>query len=513
MHFEPQSNGLRPSLVATNSLGGQPLRTVKHFARTNPSNRDDVTTIVPQSDDAEIAQAITGAQNLARAIPHGPAARELGWLFELAKLLETHAVEFAEFGARELGQARRELIADMMGTSEALRWLYAACTVDCQPFFESSDCTERYAIRQAVGVVVISETGALDPASEMLTRVVTALAFGNVVLAKPQAECAGTWSLLCDLLGVAGGPSERLFIVHGDSASNHSLREQIRKLSGDDIVECPAPPLRLDYSCPAIVLADADLGRCVRATVATALRGCGQTHDACHHVIVDRRVNTAFREELARRVVAIKPADPSSEDTLMGPMLSDPLLHAWSDFRALGVSEGAELLVDGERIRSPGESSLQSLGSSALFVSARIFARVTTDMQLVASVGRGPTILLMEASGPDEAFAVAESLGKLRHVSLFSRDARMLNQFRHHRRSRVVTLNPGSDLALWAKLRAHAAVLEVKSRTSEWSVVDASLGGTATEVRKEPAAEAPETRSLWPQLRDNKASRSSIAKA
>lgn len=507
IQLQPQAEDLSPSLVAENSLGGRPQATPEHLARRNPTDRRDISTIVPRSSAAEVAEALSTAEELGASSSQIPLGSQLRWLLELALLLEQHAEELADFGAREIGQSRLDLVAEIIGAAQSCRWLHGAGTCGTQLPFEAQAGHRRYGELVPVPVVVVNPASALDPATSLLTRVTGALARGGAVVLRPPPECAGMTRLFIDLLKQTRAPVERLVVVNGDLETEEILVRRcldggLRILGRSVAPASGFLPLR---PSPAVVLADANVSLAVPAIAEACLRGAGQTEDACHHAIVDGRVAAVVREELARRFVSQEMGDPRAPATTLGPLLSEPVLHAWNELRAVGLNDGAELIVDGPRLGVALADS-EARRNLPLHARPRLFANVTPHMALVRAVGRGPTLLLLEADGLADAQRITRSLGPLNHLYLFSRSAQVLADFGASSRASAVLLNPVPNRVAAACRRAQLTTLEAWSQSAEWRVVDSNPGGHASidteEVPEVPCTE-PEGagRTLrWPSL-------------
>lgn len=501
MRFESQADGMPPSVVAENSLGGRPQPVKDYLARRSPADRRDVSTVVPRSGPDEVHDAVRAVEQSAEESVWMSAARDSGWLLRMATLLEQHQGELAGFGARELGQPYKELVADVLGARSALRWLYATSTLDTRLCLDDSQELELFARQRDSAAAVINCACAVDPASSALTRVAAALARGCATLLRPQPESAGITTLLLELLRQAGAPLHKLCVVHGGQETESLLLEGVRTrgwvLLGQGTSVASHVPGR---ASPAIVLADADLRLAIPAIVMMATRASGQSDDACHHVIADRRIVGHVRDELTRRLAKTIPSNPMSPETEMGPMLSEPMLHAWNELRSLGIGEGAELLVDGVRFDAPVADRVSSQGSVALNATPRLFARVTRAMQLCSSPTRGPTLLILEADGIGEALELTGSLGSLENLSLFSRDARVFSAFRGHRQAAAILSNPSTSLVLAANRRAQMAALDAWERCGHWQLVVHDSGDHASDAEALKHGTEDEKTLAWPAL-------------
>src|SRR5690606_38708914 len=109
----------------------------------------------------------------------------------------------------------------------------------------------------------------------------------------------------------------------------------------------------------------------------------GQRCTSAGNIIVDKRVMPTVKGELVRRARELVIGDPLDETVDYGPLINERFLETWSRQRATGLEDGAELLLDGERITSGREPpSFRGDSEHGLYVTPRIFDRVTMNMRI-----------------------------------------------------------------------------------------------------------------------------------
>jgi acyl-CoA reductase-like NAD-dependent aldehyde dehydrogenase len=189
------------------------------------------------------------------------------------------------------------------------------------------------------------------------------------------------------------------------------------------------------------VLADADLMIAVKATVHAAFSRGGQAPTCCRNVLVDRRVASVFVEQLARAVRALRVGSPLREDVDLGAFASEELMGQFVAQRAMGIEDGAELVVDGRRLAGALPSS-DSLRSASLLVTPRLFAGVHVAMRIASRPCLGPTVNVIDVEGPVEAFDKALAIPPGRCCTLFTRDARAMLTLQRRAPTATVRVNP-----------------------------------------------------------------------
>jgi succinate-semialdehyde dehydrogenase/glutarate-semialdehyde dehydrogenase len=107
--------------------------------------------------------------------------------------------------------------------------------------------------------------------------------------------------------------------------------------------------LELGGCAPMLVLADADLERAVRATVASRFRNAGQTCISVNRVLVESAVLEPFLERLVARVEALRVGPGEAADSEIGPLIDDAAVARIADWVARARASGARLRTGGER--------------------------------------------------------------------------------------------------------------------------------------------------------------------
>jgi len=145
--------------------------------------------------------------------------------------------------------------------------------------------------------------------------------------------------------------------------------------------------LELGGSDPFIVLNDADLDLAVQAAVAGRYQNTGQVCAAAKRFIVEAGVANAFTEKFVAAAAALKQGAPENEDTYLGPMARFDLRDELHQQVLASLSEGATLLLGGEKIAGAGN-----------YYPATVLGNVTPEM----------TAFRQELFGPVAAISVAE---------------------------------------------------------------------------------------------------------
>src|SRR5207248_7992924 len=195
-----------------------------------------------------------------------------------------------------------------------------------------------------------------------------ALAAGNTVVLKPSGWTPLTALKLAELaagifppgvLNVITGDGEPVGagVVRHPGVGMVSLTGDVA--TGKEVAKAASTSLKrvhleLGGKAPVIVFDDADLVKVVEWIRVGGYFNAGQDCTAATRVIAGPHIHEKLLGELVPAVSSLKVGDPMSEDTEMGPLVSEEHLTRVSGFVDRARKEGAEVLTGGARIKKPG---------------------------------------------------------------------------------------------------------------------------------------------------------------
>lgn len=112
--------------------------------------------------------------------------------------------------------------------------------------------------------------------------------------------------------------------------------------------------LELGGSDPFIVLADANIEEAIRAAVIGRFQNTGQVCAAAKRFIVEETIAEAFTAGVVQATRALTMGDPTDPSTYIGPMARYDLRDELDAQVQRTLSEGATLLLGGQKIDGPG---------------------------------------------------------------------------------------------------------------------------------------------------------------
>jgi aldehyde dehydrogenase (NAD+) len=379
---------------------------VHHYAATGEPQAD-VGLAGPGDVDDAIAAARAAQPEWAARAPLERAAV----LFRLAELLEADAAEAAELAALDNGTPV-SVIDPGRYTAAWVRHYAGWCDkIDGDVVPGSAGLS--YVQLEPYGVVA-----ALPPWNGSMMgmgqKCGPALAAGNAVVAKPPELAPFGMLRFAEHALEAGLPPGVLNVVVGDAVAGSALvgHRGVGKISftggcttARALMAAAAAnltPLALELGGKSanIVFPDADLDTAatMAATFGTALlsgQGCAlptrtYVHDDVYDVVV---------EKILAVLASLRVGDPLDPSTFIGPVVSEAAMHRILSVIERATSDGAQLLVGGERLR--GDLA------SGWFVAPTVFGEVAQDSDLARNEVFGPVQAVLRFSSEEEVVAAA----------------------------------------------------------------------------------------------------------
>ncbi len=416
----------------------------------NPSDGSQIAA-TPLCGADEISRAVEAADRAFPAWADTPPVERARLLFRYKHLLEDHFEDLARAVTRENGKTLGEARGSVRRGIEVVEF---ACGIPSLLMGESLENISRDidcdTIRQPLGVCAAISPFNFPIMVPMWTFPV-ALACGNTFVLKPSEKVPLSAELLVELIVEAGLPPGVLNLVHGgreavDALLTHPLVRAISFVGS-------TPVARRVYETAAlhgkrvqsaggaknymVALPDAHLEGTVDALLGSAY-GCAGERCMAGSVLVcagdaGKRLLPALRDAAASLHVGPTDRDPGAQ---MGPLVTRQHLERALGYIDAGLSEGAELLLDGRKVRVPETPGGFYLGPT-------IFDRVTPDMRIAREEIFGPVLSVMRAKDVDEAIALCNGSGYGNAAVIFTASGGAAREFRHRVSAGMVGVNVG----------------------------------------------------------------------
>ncbi len=421
---------------------GAPIRNV------NPS---DVTDVIGEYATADRAQALRAIEAARAAFPRWAGAsiqQRFDLLDGVGTRILARAAELGRLLSREEGKTLREGIAEATRAGQIFKF-HAGQALRAAGELLDSPRGAGWSVqvqREPIGVI-----GVITPWNFPLAipawKIAPALAYGNCVVFKPASLVPGCAHALAEILVEAGCPRGVVNLVMGgggsvgdtlvtapgvDALSFTGSVETGRAIAARAIGGMKRLQLEMGGKNPLIVLDDADLDNAVECAIQGAFYSTGQRCTATSRIIVTPGIHARFREALLARARALVVGDALDERTEMGPAVDAGQLQTDLDYIAVGLKEGARLVLGGARHPAPREG---------FYIAPTIFEDVDNGMRIAREEIFGPVVSLLRARDYEEALAIANDTPFGLSAGLCTRSLKHADHFRRHAQVGLAMIN------------------------------------------------------------------------
>ena len=233
------------------------------------------------------------------------------------------------------------------------------------------------------------------------------LAIGNTILLKHAPQCPESAEAMEAMFHEAGVPTDAYINIFATNEQIESViadpRVQGVSLTGSEragaaVAEIAGRHLKkvvleLGGSDPFILLSTDDMAATVEAAADARLDNSGQACNAAKRFIVADELYDEFVDGLKSALEAVEPGDPSSEDTVVGPLSSTTATDRLADQVKRTIDQGATVLTGGEH--------------EGNFFSPTLLTGITPDNDGYREEFFGPVAAVYKVSGEDEAIELA----------------------------------------------------------------------------------------------------------
>ena len=414
----------------------------------NPATGEQ-TASVSLASTAEVNEAIAVARKAFPAWASTPPLRRARILNKFLGILDARTDELAAVITSEHGKVLSDAKGEIQRGAEVVEFATAA------PQLLKGEVTENvgtrvdsHSLRQPLGVVA-GITPFNFPAMVPMWMFPVALAAGNCFILKPSERDPSASLLLAKWLKEAGLPDGVFNVVHGDKeavdAILHSPDIQAVSFVGSTpiaryIYETAA---RTGKRCQAlggaknhmIIMPDADMDQAVDALMGAAYGSAGERCMAISVAVpIGKKTADALIARLEPKVRALKVAPGTDPEAEMGPLVTRQHQEKVKGYIDAGVTEGAELIVDGRGIKLQGYEN-------GYFVGGTLFDNVTPDMKIYKEEIFGPVLSVVRADTYEQAATMINEHEYGNGTAIFTRDGDAAREFAHQIQVGMVGIN------------------------------------------------------------------------
>ncbi len=430
-----------------------------------PESGGTIDVVNPATGRVFAKAAAAGAADIDRAVRAARTAFESGpWpsmppverarlIWKLADAVEAAADEIAYILSLDNGMPMAMAkFAGAFGTARNLRYIAGWCgKIDGAVPTCSEPNKLAYTLKEPVGVV-----GAITPWNFPFAmeadKVGQAMAAGCTLVLKPAELTPLGAILLARLVQEAGVPPGVINIVtgYGDPAGKALVEHpDVDKVTftgstatGKWIVQAAAATLKrvtleLGGKSPTFIFPDADLERAIPGAAMAVFANAGQICVAGSRLYVHKKVFDKVVEGVSGLAQQLKVGPGLDPDSQMGPLISQKQLERVTGYIESGRSDGAQVVVGGER--KPGEG---------YFLKPTVLAETHRNMRVMREEIFGPVVcaMPMDDDDLDRIAKVANDTTYGLSAYIWSRDVSIVHKLARRIKAGTIQVNGGVGL-------------------------------------------------------------------
>ncbi|MDR5733603.1 CoA-acylating methylmalonate-semialdehyde dehydrogenase [Caballeronia sp. LZ025] len=263
-----------------------------------------------------------------------------------------------------------------------------------------------------------------------------AIAAGNAFILKPSERDPSASLFMADLLKKAGLPDGILNVVQGDKVVVDALlaHPDVRAISfvgstpiANYIYETGAKHGKRVQALGGaknhmVVMPDADIDQTIDALIGAGYGSAGERCMAISVAVLVGDVADKIVPRLAERARQLVVKNGMEADAEMGPIVTRAALDRIEGYIAMGVDEGAQLVVDGRGLKVAGHED-------GFFTGGTLFDHVTPNMRIYKEEIFGPVLACVRVKDFAEAVDLVNAHEFGNGVACYTRDGHVAREF------------------------------------------------------------------------------------
>ena len=419
------------------------------FETINPAN-GEVLASVQRASQADVDRAVASATAGQKVWAAMTAMQRSRILRKAVEILRARNDELAELETLDTGKPLSETrFVDIVTGADVLEYyagLVPAIEGQQIPLRESSFV---YTRREPLGVV--AGIGAWNyPIQIALWKSAPALAAGNAMIFKPSEVTPLSVLKLAEIYSEAGLPDGVFNVLTGSGRevgqwlTEHPGIEKISFTGGTStgkkvMASASSSSLKevtmeLGGKSPLIVFEDADLDRAADIAVMANFYSSGQVCTNGTRVFIPRMLQARFESKVLERVKRIRLGNPQDDNTNFGPLVSFAHLESVLGYIDKGRSEGARLLIGGERV-TEGELA------NGAYVAPTVFTDCSDAMTIVREEIFGPVMSILVYDSEEEVIRRANATDYGLAAGVVTRDLARAHRVIHQLEAGICWIN------------------------------------------------------------------------
>jgi aldehyde dehydrogenase (NAD+) len=389
-------------------------------AWVSPVKPQTLDVINPATEEAFTRISIGSGADVDKAVEAAKAAFETfsrtSHAERLALLKRIHEVYLERF--EDIAQAvSAEMGAPLAFARDAQAWAGRGHLESTIKAFEAYSFSEKRGtttvVKEPIGVCALI-TPWNWPLNQIVCKVAPAIAAGCTVVLKPSEIAPISGVVFAEVMHAAGVPKGVFNLVNGtgpDVGQVMASHPDVDMVSftgstraGIIVAKAAADTVKrvaqeLGGKSANIILPDADFETAVTKGVGGCFSNTGQSCDAPTRMLVPKDRHDEALAIAKTAAAAFRTGDPNSEETNLGPVVSQLQFDKIQRLIETGISEGATLVAGG-----PGRPDGLNRG---YYIRPTIFGHVTPSMTVAREEIFGPVLSIIAYEDEEDAIRIA----------------------------------------------------------------------------------------------------------
>jgi malonate-semialdehyde dehydrogenase (acetylating)/methylmalonate-semialdehyde dehydrogenase len=414
----------------------------------NPAT-GEVARYVALGSTVTTGSAVAAAHKAFPPWRNTPPAQRARVMFRFRALLDEHAREIVALITHEHGKVLDDAMGELTRGMEVVEY---ACGIAQSLKGEHARNVgpeiDSWSEHQPLGVVA-GITPFNFPAMVPMWMFPMAIACGNTFVLKPSEKNPSTAMFIARLLTEAGLPDGVFNVVNGDKEAVDALLDDSRVQAVSFVGSTAVAEYIYTRGAArgkrvqalggaknhAVIMPDADIANATSALIGAAFGSCGERCMAISvAVCVGDDTADAVVASLTSKAGAIHVGDGTMSGIDMGPLISREHLAKVRSYVDLGVTEGADLVLDGRDLVVEGREGGYFLGPC-------LFDRVTDAMRIYQEEIFGPVLCVVRVPSQEQAMQLIDSHPYGNGTCVFTRDGEAARYFADNIQVGMVGIN------------------------------------------------------------------------
>jgi aldehyde dehydrogenase (NAD+) len=409
------------------------------FPSTNPARQTETIGVFPQGAKATADRAVEAARAAQPAWRRTSRIHRAELFDHLAQLVKRETDNLATLMARECGKVVTECRAEVVEGLHMIQYVFGTGRMPMGEVLSSEIAEKDAFMRRKPWGVAAEITPWNFPFAVPLWMLGPSLLEGNTVVFKPSEDTPAIGQRLIELFVEAGFPPGVVNLVHGAAEAGEAL---VRNPGvnvvlftgsydvGRRIQELSAPlPDRIcanemGSKSAVIVCEDAKLDLAVTCALISAFKTSGQRCVSAGRVLVHEKLFEQFADKLVGLAKRLRIGDPLDAGNFTGPVINDTAVQKILRYNALAKEEGAQVLLDGGRMKDGDFAKGNFLAPFIYRIEAKPGVRSIREEVF------GPHLALIPFKTNDDAIAIYNDTDYGLSLAIITENFRTMRLFR-----------------------------------------------------------------------------------